>query len=140
MTEQREFFPTPKGLKKVQLEQLGGLAEAVQQSSLSELQHQAEEHVERARQAHAKNPFINARFAEAIGSRIGETIQEWDGLPAAAQYWFRGAIQYFVHSCDGEPDFASVIGFDDDAEVLNACLRLAGKHDWCLKPEDFDHA
>ena len=140
MNDQREFFPTPKGLTKAQLNQLCGLADTVQECSLSELQRRTEEHVERARQAHAKNPFINARFAEAIGGRICESIKEWDGLTTDAQYWFRGAIEYFVHSCDGEPDFGSVIGFDDDAEVFNACLRLAGKHDWCLKPEDYDNA
>ena len=34
----------------------------------------------------------------------------------------------------------SPIGFEDDNEVLNACLRLAGRDDLCLKPEDYDDA
>lgn len=39
---------------------------------------------------------------------------------------------------DDEPDFTSPIGFEDDTEVLNACLRLAQLGALCLHPEDYD--
>lgn len=140
MNEKREFFPSPKGLIRDQLNQLTRFADDLQNASLADLHLSATQHVELARQMHAKNPFVNARFAEAIGRAIDSVVTEWDHFPQDTQYWFKGAIQYFVHSADGEPDFGSVIGFDDDAEVLNACLQLAGKQDWCLKPEDYDDA
>ena len=66
------------------------------------------------------------------GRRLGQ-------LADASQFWLRAAIYYFAHD-DDEPDFSSPIGFEDDAEVLNACLRLAGRDDLCLKPEDYDDA
>ena len=41
---------------------------------------------------------------------------------------------------DDESDHLSPIGFEDDAEVLNACLRFANLPELCLKTEDYDHA
>ena len=139
MNHQREFFPSPKGLTRNQLHRLNELAEAAETSSLDELHQRAQEHVERARQANAKNPFVNARFAEAICGAIDAVVGEWGSFTPEAQYWLRGAIQHFYHADDGEHDFHSVIGFDDDAQVLNACLQLAGRADWCLRAEDFDN-
>ena len=140
MSEQREFFPTPKNLSRAQLNQLCSLAEEVKEETLADLLLRANQHVEQARQAHSRNPYINARMAEAIGKTIEAIATNWDSLLPDSQYWFRGAIQYFIHSDDSEPDFASIIGFDDDVEVLNSCLQLAGKRELCLKPEDYDNA
>lgn len=52
--------------------------------------------------------------------------------------WLAGAILYFAQSNDGEPDLTSPIGFEDDTEVLNACLRFAHLEALCLNPEDYD--
>ena len=32
----------------------------------------------------------------------------------------------------------AIIAVDDDAEVLNACLRFAGYDDLCVNPEAYD--
>jgi hypothetical protein len=139
MNDQKELFPSPKGLSRDQLRRLNQLAEAVQTSSLDDLHRRAREHVQRARLANVKNPFVNVRFAEAIGGVIDAVVREWKSFTPDAQYWFRGAIQYFFDADDGEHDFNSIIGFDDDSQVLNACLQLAGRGNWCLRPEDYDH-
>jgi uncharacterized membrane protein YkvA (DUF1232 family) len=55
-----------------------------------------------------------------------------------AQPWLAGAVHYFTSGSDCEPDFTSPIGFEDDVEVLNACLRLAGLSHLSLKPEEYD--
>ena len=39
-----------------------------------------------------------------------------------------------------EDDHESPIGFDDDAEVINACLRMAGRDDLCVDPEECEGA
>ncbi len=46
----------------------------------------------------------------------------------------------FADSRDNEHDFSSAIGFEDDAEVLNACLKHAGRTSMCITIEDFDNA
>jgi uncharacterized membrane protein YkvA (DUF1232 family) len=129
----------PHGLSRSQLIQLGRLADEVLQCSILELQQRSRGHVEQALLAQARNSYVNASFAKAIADLVDSIVRDWDTWPPDAQYWLRGAIQYFVFSDDGEPDFASVIGFEDDAEVLNSCLRLIGRPDWQLKPEDFDN-
>jgi hypothetical protein len=45
---------------------------------------------------------------------------------------------YFASCDDDEPDLSSPIGFEDDTEILNACLRFASLDDLCLKVEDYD--
>jgi hypothetical protein len=45
-------------------------------------------------------------------------------------------ILYFSSANKEEDDHKSPIGFDDDAEVINACLRVAGRNDLCINPED----
>jgi uncharacterized membrane protein YkvA (DUF1232 family) len=82
--------------------------------------------------------MINVRLAEAICHVIRRVVADWDNLPLSSHSWLRAAIYYFAHCSDDQPDFTSPIGFEDDAEVLNACLRLAGREDFCLNPEDYD--
>ncbi len=62
----------------------------------------------------------------------------WETLAPNMRRWFAGAILHFASSDDDEPDFTSPIGFEDDAEVLNAFLRFAGYDDLCVNPEDYD--
>jgi uncharacterized membrane protein YkvA (DUF1232 family) len=84
--------------------------------------------------------MVNVRLAEAICGVIRTVVADWDSLPTPSHSWLRAAIQYFGNCDDDQPDFTSPIGFEDDTEVLNACLHLAGRDDLCLKPEDYDDA
>ena len=56
----------------------------------------------------------------AIGCRAAGA--HWDRLPQHARPWLKGAMAYFAAADDDVPDFGSPIGFEDDCEVLNACL------------------
>jgi len=69
---------------------------------------------------------------------IQKVLVSWDSLEGPKQYWLAAAIQYFSKSNDDEPDFGSSIGFEDDAEILNACLKFAGLEQLCVNPEDYD--
>jgi uncharacterized membrane protein YkvA (DUF1232 family) len=102
--------------------------------------HQAEKHLEAVRTVHDQNAMVNVRLAEAICGVIRTIVADWDNLPTHSQAWLRAAIHYFGNCDDDQPDFTSPIGFEDDTEVLNACLYLAGRDDLCLKPEDYDDA
>lgn len=45
----------------------------------------------------------------------------------------QAAVRYFVLEDDAESDLDSVIGLDDDAEVLNAVLTYLGHDKWLVK-------
>lgn len=137
MSDQRDLL-SPLGLSRAQLELLSRLADEVRECSVIELQERVREHVAQAFLAQARHAFVNTRFAKAIADQLDAVVLDWQAFTPIGQYWMRGAMQYFVHSDDGEPDFASVIGFEDDSEVLNACLQFVGRHEWQLNPEDFD--
>ena len=134
--EEHSLIPT--GLMRRLLGSLSEAADQVSDQSPDDLLEKAEVYLEQVRLAHQRNPLVNVRLAEAIFQAIRAVIGDWPQVPPEARSWFLGAIQYFAGADDEEPDFASPIGFEDDAEVLNACLRLAGRDDLCLNTEDYD--
>jgi uncharacterized membrane protein YkvA (DUF1232 family) len=136
MAEQRTLFPT--GLTRRLSRRLAEYANTADGQSPADLLHQAEKHLEAVRAAHHRNAMINVRLAEAICGVIRTVVADWDSLPAPSQSWLGAAIYYFANRDNDQPDFSSPIGFEDDAEVLNACLRLAGRDDLCLRTEDYD--
>lgn len=82
--------------------------------------------------------MVNVALAEAITAIYANLLSRWPSLSTMATPWLKGAMLYFVETDDDDPDFDSPIGFEDDVEVLNACLRMAGLEELCLNPEDFD--
>ena len=135
---QGTLFPT--GLTRTQSNALSRSAHAADPFSLPELLRLADKHLAAARAARDASPVVNLPLAEAIVDRIRRVSTAWPALPPASHSWLKAAIYYFVLTEDGEPDFTSPIGFEDDVDVLNACLRFADKDAWCLNPEDYDPA
>ncbi len=136
MAGQRELHPSR--LTRSQrdcLVQCGADAEGLQPQEL--LQRTAQ-HLEATAGAAVANRLINIRLAKAIGGVIEQVVGQWAALPDNARYWLAGAILYFSSGNDDEPDFSSPIGFEDDTEVLNACLRYANLNHLCLKVENYD--
>jgi uncharacterized membrane protein YkvA (DUF1232 family) len=119
-----------KKLKTYYLEASNLNIEALRQAAMQHLQNTA--------QACQRNPLINIRLAQALYDTIEQLATIWPTVRPEARPWLAAAILYFVKSDDEEPDFASPIGFEDDTEVLNACLRLAHLDRLCLHPEDYD--
>ncbi len=136
MSEQQKSYPS--GLTRLQLDELGKSVDAAAHFGPGVLLDEAEAHLQTTRQMHSSNVLVNVRLAEAIVGVVHTVVAEWDRLPADALPWLRGAIYYFSKIDFDEPDFTSPIGFEDDAEILNACLRLAGRNELCLNPEDYD--
>ena len=130
---------TPEDLGESVLRQLADHANRTTQNHPEDLLAQVRDHLANIRAAAAAdNPFINIRLAEGIADRFHAVALRWDRIPGHAEPWMKAAMAYFVATADEVPDFESPIGFEDDCEVLNACLRFAERDDLCLDPADFD--
>ena len=57
---------------------------------------------------------------------------EWDTVPEPAKPWLKGAMLYLMDADDDVPDDDPEGGFADDIEIVNACLRLAGRGELCV--------
>ena len=128
----------PDGLVQKELSILKQCSDEAAEFSRKQLLQTAKEHLENVRRAHCKNVFVNARLAEALYDTFQAIDDQWEGLPDIGKPWLKGIIRYFSMSTDLEDDMTSPIGLEDDAEILNACLRFAGREDLCIDPEEFD--
>lgn len=136
MDEQLPLYPT--GLTRGQFARLSDYANRASKLTATELQRAAQRHLQDTAQARGQNLLVNLRLARAIGDTIHEVVSGWEALTPGARNWLAGAILYFASTGDEEPDFTSPIGFEDDVEVLNTCLRFARLDHLCLHPEDYD--
>ena len=136
MSPQRSLFPS--GLTRRLFDRLAESVESVSGSTPAQLLQAADTHLERVQAAQQRNPLVNYRLAEALYNTMRTVIDDWSQIANVAHPWLLGAMHYFAGDNDEEPDFTSPIGFEDDAEVLNACLRFAGREDLCLNTEDYD--
>ena len=135
-------------LSRRQIEALRRFADEARDVPLHDLYRDAIDHLAVAHRAHRSDPLVNVALAEALADVIRRLADAWDTGHFRPQvtteydtgYWLRGAIRYFSQVDDEEPDLSSPLGFEDDAEVLNACLRLAGLDAWCINPEQYDDA
>ena len=136
MSDQRELHPS--GLTRSQFGCLNQCAEEGAHLQPQEMLQKACQHLENATSAADANRLINIRLANAILEVIQKVCDQWGRLSDAHRYWLAGAMLYFSSGNDDEPDFSSPIGFEDDTEVLNACLRFANLSHLCLKVENYD--
>jgi len=136
MKTQTQLYPD-----KLVVSQFNSLTKYLNRAALltpNELLVEANRHVNAASDAYRKNRLVNLRLAMAIRDVIKKLTTTWEEQLEVARPWLAAAILYFSHAGDDEPDFDSAIGFEDDVEVLNACLRFAERDDLCLNPEDYD--
>ncbi|OIP42621.1 MAG: hypothetical protein AUK47_03910 [Deltaproteobacteria bacterium CG2_30_63_29] len=72
--------------------------------------------------------FFDAQLAERLLRAAGCLLEELGraNLSAHQRDAISAAILYLVDDDDGEPDFESLIGLDDDAEVMQAVARFVG--------------
>ena len=101
------------------------------------------EPVERAAQAEARDDRlettllrVNPRLGPVTTSRIKSAVQRWGEVGEEARPYIKGALGYYIADDDAAGDLESAAGFDDDLEVVNACLRFAGLDDLVVSPTD----
>ncbi len=126
----------PEGLSPTEMRDLDECVARAEALPVEALLAQAREHVVQTQTAYKRYPLLDLALAEALLGRIETVVKEWESVPPFARCWCKGMIMYFSSANKEEDDHKSPIGFDDDAEVINACLRVAGRDDLCINPED----
>ena len=91
------------------------------------------QHANHALEKFKENPLIDFDTAEKIAVTFKELETKWPAIDHKAQEYFKAAMYYFAISEDDEHDFASFTGFDDDVEILNACLKFAELDDMIIE-------
>lgn len=81
------------------------------------------------------NEFINLPLAKKIGETSLSLLDFYEQHNQEEQEFIHSTIQYFLNANDDEEDLYSPIGFDDDAEIMNECLRLLRKEELTIKIE-----
>ena len=127
----------PRGLTQQEMTVLNDCL-AKNDLSPQEMLQEAEEHVAKAKIAYKTNIMVNVKLAEAIVEVFRTIVAEWEAIPDSAQKWCLGMICYFSLGDDENDDFESPIGFEDDCEVVNACLKMIDREELCINPEDYD--
>lgn len=72
--------------------------------------------------------FVDLALAKQIAAVLAALLRPVS-LNATNHQAVQLAALYFTESKDSEPDVDSVLGFEDDAHVLNAVLRYLGRDD-----------
>ena len=79
-------------------------------------------HLEHVRAAARDNEFVDAAEAIRLHTLLAEALESWEHLDADQREVLADAIDYLVRTDDEEDDLRSPIGFEDDAEVVEAAL------------------
>ncbi|MES5265446.1 hypothetical protein [Priestia megaterium] len=91
------------------------------------LKQQVNRYLERIEAEISHNEFINLPLAKRIVEVSLDLLNVYDQHSKEEQEFIHSAIHYFLNANDDEEDLYSPLGFDDDAEIINECLRLLNK-------------
>ena len=72
-----------------------------------------------------------ANSLSQVSLRLLGTLSE--NSPEATRRLVQAAVRYFVIEEDADSDLNSILGLDDDAEVINAVLKKLGLDDWVVE-------
>jgi hypothetical protein len=127
MTESFPLFPNLLDPKLASV--FDPLCEEVSPNQIIDLQKQIAVHIGNIKDALQQNEFIDLDLAEHIASILVQILKELASYPENKRRLIIGASRYFIQSHDAQADLASVLGFDDDATVLNYVLMEIGRSD-----------
>lgn len=88
-----------------------------------------DQHLAETDAAATRNEFVDLHLSRVIAGRLRDALTTWDTLDPDARRILHAAIAYYALREDAEDDIGSVLGFEDDAQVANACLRALGRPD-----------
>ena len=80
-------------------------------------------HLDHVREAARDNEFVDATEAIRLHMLLVDALESWDDLDAEQRSVLSEAVTYLVRTDDEENDLLSPIGFEDDAEIVEAALR-----------------
>ncbi|MEL6985654.1 MAG: hypothetical protein AAFO29_24700 [Actinomycetota bacterium] len=78
-------------------------------------------------------PATDIDTAKLIGRSLCELLGGGHRFDDEQRSQIRGAIEYFVMTDDASSDMDDVLGFDDDARVLNAMLGRIGHPEYAVE-------
>lgn len=96
---------------------------------LAELHQQIVAHTINVHNALLHNEFIDVALAERIAHTLTGLLNDLSTYPENKRRLIVGATRYFTRGQDAQADLASILGFDDDAAVLNYVLKEIGRDD-----------
>lgn len=95
-----------------------------------ELRDEVSFYMHQVRDEAVDNGIVDLDMAEDIAEAARALITYAAGLgDPEAHLFIHAAVRYFVMEDDAEDDFASPIGFDDDAEVMSAVAIVLDRPD-----------
>ena len=86
-------------------------------------------HLATATQRHEADAFVDIGLATAIGEACLALLEGFDQADPDQGRAIQAACVYFAAADDAEDDFSSVLGFDDDAGLLNHVAELLDRPD-----------
>lgn len=87
-----------------------------------------------AQRSTVRNADVDPALANALvdaSMKLLTTIKET--TPRERRLAIQAAVRYFVIEDDADSDLDSILGLDDDAEVLNAVMRHLGHDEWLVE-------
>lgn len=92
---------------------------------LDTLRGQVKVHMAKAEQVMKDKVFFDASLAQRLGLACLAML-DITGLDEAARKLVQAAAVYYVEDDDEDGDFSSIVGFEDDAHVLNYVAKKIG--------------
>ena len=111
--------------------QFRALCLATTPDELSDLGSVIELHVEQV--AANAGPATDIDTAKLIGGSLCQLLASDLTFDGEQRAQIRGAIEYFIMTDDASSDLDDVLGFDDDARVLNAMLARIGHPEFAVE-------
>jgi hypothetical protein len=88
-----------------------------------------------ARRSDWHDENIDPKLARALidtALKLLGTVQATTAEPTRCLV--QAAVRYLVIEDDAQSDLGSILGLDDDAEVMDAVLRHVGRESWQIRP------
>ncbi len=87
------------------------------------------EHARAIQAAQAENEFLDAETGEKISNALVALLMDYERYSDEQKRLVVGAARYFIDSQDAEGDLTSILGCEDDAEVLNYVVKQLNRED-----------
>ena len=76
------------------------------------------------------NEFVDAAEAIRLHMLLSQALDAWPQFDTEQRAVLADAVIYLVRTDDDEDDLRSPIGFEDDAEVVEAALTMLREQGW----------
>ena len=115
----------PQKLSKALKEYSGGYFAC----EIDELKREVKAYLSKFEGALAYNEFLDIDTAKKLARVFDILLSQYEGYSEREKSLVFGAAQYFIHDLDAQPDTQSILGLDDDVQVLNFVLDEIGRPD-----------